>query len=158
MCFSLCAHAVLYLKAFICECGWVRVCVCVCMRNNKYAGAEKERLWLESHYDAVQTVKFMGWILLKADGVIKPPGSCQTPGWAPWTCWSPQHWQENNTYANRGIKWWGEKWGPWPQQSSAGFLLVISGLAETWEAHCCLTSNVCQCALRLHSGCQKSVR
>lgn len=30
------------------------------MRNNKYAGAEKERLWLESHYDAVQTVKFMG--------------------------------------------------------------------------------------------------
>lgn len=26
---------------------------------------------LESHYDAVETVKFMGWILLRADGGYK---------------------------------------------------------------------------------------
>lgn len=52
-------------------------------------------LWVEFHYDAVETVKFMGWILPKADRVIKSSATHQTPGWAPLTWQSPQHWQEN---------------------------------------------------------------
>lgn len=41
-----------------------------CEIINMPPGAEEERLWLQSNCDAVQTVKFMDWILLKAGGVI----------------------------------------------------------------------------------------
>lgn len=34
--------------------------VCVCTILNPLPGAEGERLWAESYYDAVQSVKFMG--------------------------------------------------------------------------------------------------
>ena len=63
--------------------------VCVCTIVNTLLGAECETLWAESHYDAVETVKFMGWILLKADGVIKSSAAHQTPGWAPFNMAEP---------------------------------------------------------------------
>jgi len=45
----------------------MRVSGCVCIHK---------RPWTHSHYDAVQTVTFMGSISLKADRVIKPSATC----------------------------------------------------------------------------------
>lgn len=35
------------------------VCLCVSTIINTLPGTEGERLWVESHYDAAETVKFM---------------------------------------------------------------------------------------------------
>lgn len=76
----LCTDAVLYVCKFICECGHK----CECAIINTLPGAEEERLRLQSNYDAVQTVKFMNWILLKAGRVINSPTKKIKKNW-----WSP---------------------------------------------------------------------
>lgn len=57
--------------------------LCVSTIINTLPGTEGERLWVASHYDAVETVKFMTSIELKSDLVIKLSAIRQTPGWAP---------------------------------------------------------------------------